>query len=177
MYMLPWNARQSSNTWAILQLTYICAASHLQLSCLEVPPAWRKVDFLKEARATQLHLFENRSQRQLMEEVFFLKRLQTIRDFFKLCATFAQTLSGKVVYTLWWTLFQFIMWNPLSQFLSIGMRRDFPCIVQFVARLSLRASAKFAKGQLRMINYCNSFFQNCLVCSLKYLIKYGISSI
>uniref|UniRef100_A0A671VIM9 non-specific serine/threonine protein kinase n=1 Tax=Sparus aurata TaxID=8175 RepID=A0A671VIM9_SPAAU len=66
-----------------------------KLSSLEVPSAWRKVDVVREARATQLHFFDSLSQRQLMEEVFFLKRLQTIRDFFKLCASFAQTLSGK----------------------------------------------------------------------------------
>uniref|UniRef100_A0A8C4EGN0 non-specific serine/threonine protein kinase n=1 Tax=Dicentrarchus labrax TaxID=13489 RepID=A0A8C4EGN0_DICLA len=66
-----------------------------KLSSLEVPSAWRKVDVLKEARATQLHFFDSLNQRQLMEEVFFLKRLQTIRDFFRLCASFAQTLSGK----------------------------------------------------------------------------------
>lgn len=66
-----------------------------QLSSLEVPSAWRKVDVLREARGTQLHFFDNLNQRQLMEEVFFLKRLQTIRDFFRLCASFAQTLSGK----------------------------------------------------------------------------------
>ena len=65
-----------------------------QLSALEVPLAWRKVDVLREARATQLHFFDNLNQRQLMEDVFFLKRLQTIRDFFRLCASFAQTLSG-----------------------------------------------------------------------------------
>ncbi|XP_033501746.1 serine/threonine-protein kinase SMG1 [Epinephelus lanceolatus] len=65
-----------------------------KLSSLEVPLAWRKVDVLREARATQLHFFDSLNQRQLMEEVFFLKRLQTIRDFFRLCASFAQTLSG-----------------------------------------------------------------------------------
>ncbi|XP_067343536.1 serine/threonine-protein kinase SMG1 isoform X2 [Channa argus] len=65
-----------------------------KLSSLEVPSAWRKVDVLREARATQLHFFESLNQRQLMEEVFFLKRLQTIRDFFRLCSSFAQTLSG-----------------------------------------------------------------------------------
>nr|XP_046270775.1 serine/threonine-protein kinase SMG1 isoform X2 [Scatophagus argus] len=65
-----------------------------KLSSLEVPSAWRKVDVLRETRATQLHFFDSLNQRQLMEEVFFLKRLQTIRDFFRLCASFAQTLSG-----------------------------------------------------------------------------------
>uniref|UniRef100_A0A4W6DZP7 non-specific serine/threonine protein kinase n=1 Tax=Lates calcarifer TaxID=8187 RepID=A0A4W6DZP7_LATCA len=66
-----------------------------KLSSLDVPSAWRKVDVLREARATQLHFFDSLNQRQLMEEVFFLKRLQTIRDFFRLCSSFAQTLSGK----------------------------------------------------------------------------------
>ncbi|KAM3597338.1 uncharacterized protein V6R79_003264 [Siganus canaliculatus] len=69
-----------------------------KLSSLEVPSAWRKVDVLREARVRQLHTFDSLYQRQLMEEVFFLKRLQTIRDFFRLCASFAQTLSG--TYTL-----------------------------------------------------------------------------
>uniref|UniRef100_A0AAQ6IR98 non-specific serine/threonine protein kinase n=1 Tax=Anabas testudineus TaxID=64144 RepID=A0AAQ6IR98_ANATE len=66
-----------------------------KLSSLEVPSAWRKVDVLREARATQLHFFDSLTQRQLMEEVFFLRRLQTIRDFFRLCSSFAQALSGK----------------------------------------------------------------------------------
>ncbi|KAF7200875.1 serine/threonine-protein kinase SMG1 isoform X2 [Nothobranchius furzeri] len=65
-----------------------------KLSSLEVPSAWRKVDVLREARTTQLNFFDSLAQRQLMEEVFFLKRLQTIRDFFRVCSTFAQTLSG-----------------------------------------------------------------------------------
>ncbi|KAM9392172.1 serine/threonine-protein kinase SMG1 [Pholidichthys leucotaenia] len=65
-----------------------------KLSSLEVPPLWKKVDVLREARATQLHFFDSLSQRQLMEDIFFLKRLQTIRDFFRLCSSFAHTLSG-----------------------------------------------------------------------------------
>ncbi|XP_041828579.1 serine/threonine-protein kinase SMG1 isoform X2 [Melanotaenia boesemani] len=65
-----------------------------KLSSLEVPSSWRKVDVLREARTTQLNFFDSPSQRQLMEEVFFLKRLQTIRDFFRLCSSFSQTLSG-----------------------------------------------------------------------------------
>uniref|UniRef100_A0A3P8VUM7 non-specific serine/threonine protein kinase n=1 Tax=Cynoglossus semilaevis TaxID=244447 RepID=A0A3P8VUM7_CYNSE len=65
-----------------------------KLSSLEVPSAWRKVDVLREAGAAQLHLFDSLAQWQLMEEVFFLKRLQTIQDFFRLCSSFSQTLSG-----------------------------------------------------------------------------------
>ncbi|XP_071393422.1 serine/threonine-protein kinase SMG1 [Centroberyx affinis] len=65
-----------------------------KLSSLEVSSAWRKVDVLREARAAQLHFFDSLAQRQLLDEVFFIKRLQTIRDFFRLCTSFAQTLSG-----------------------------------------------------------------------------------
>ncbi|XP_041633863.1 serine/threonine-protein kinase SMG1 isoform X3 [Cheilinus undulatus] len=65
-----------------------------KLNSLEMPSTWSKVDVLSEARATQLHIFDCISQRQLMEDVFFLKRLQTIRDFFRLCSSFAQSLSG-----------------------------------------------------------------------------------
>ncbi|CAJ1075376.1 LOW QUALITY PROTEIN: serine/threonine-protein kinase SMG1 [Xyrichtys novacula] len=65
-----------------------------KLSSLEMPSAWSRVDVLREARATQLHVFDCLSQRQLMEDVFFLKRLQTVRDFFRLCSSFAQSLSG-----------------------------------------------------------------------------------
>ncbi|XP_020505278.1 serine/threonine-protein kinase SMG1 [Labrus bergylta] len=65
-----------------------------KLSSLEMPLAWSKVDVLREAGATQLSIFDCLNQRQLMEDVFFLKRLQTIRDFFRLCSSFAQSLSG-----------------------------------------------------------------------------------
>ncbi|XP_069566221.1 serine/threonine-protein kinase SMG1 isoform X2 [Brachyistius frenatus] len=65
-----------------------------KLCSLEVPLPWRKVDVLREAQVTQLHHFDSLNQRQLIEEVLFLKRLQTIRDFFRLCSSFAQTLSG-----------------------------------------------------------------------------------
>lgn len=76
-------------------LLFFSPPDHGQLSSLEVPTSWRKVDVLREARGTQLSFFDMPSQRQLMEEVFFLKRLQTIRDFFLLCSSFAQTLSGE----------------------------------------------------------------------------------
>ncbi|XP_076852273.1 serine/threonine-protein kinase SMG1 [Brachyhypopomus gauderio] len=65
-----------------------------KLNSMDVPAAWRKVDVIREARATQVHFFDSVQTRQVLEEIFFLKRLQTIRDFFRLCASFAQTLSG-----------------------------------------------------------------------------------
>ncbi|XP_024124914.1 serine/threonine-protein kinase SMG1 [Oryzias melastigma] len=65
-----------------------------KLSSLEVPPSWRKVDVLREARALQQNFLEGVGPCQLMLDVFFIKRLQTIRDFFRLCSSFAQSLSG-----------------------------------------------------------------------------------
>lgn len=60
-----------------------------------MPPSWRKVDVLREARALQQTLVEGGGPRQLMLDVFFIKRLQTVRDFFRLCSSFAQSLSGE----------------------------------------------------------------------------------
>ncbi|XP_016104477.1 serine/threonine-protein kinase SMG1-like isoform X2 [Sinocyclocheilus grahami] len=65
-----------------------------KLNSMDVPAAWRKVDVIRESRATQVHFFDNVQTRQVLDEIFFLKRLQTIRDFFRLCGSFAQTLSG-----------------------------------------------------------------------------------
>ncbi|XP_063077660.1 serine/threonine-protein kinase SMG1 isoform X2 [Engraulis encrasicolus] len=65
-----------------------------KLNSLDVPAAWRKVDVIREARAAQVHFFDCQQTRQVLEEIFFLKRLQTIRDFFRLCSSFSQTLSG-----------------------------------------------------------------------------------
>ncbi|XP_052368532.1 serine/threonine-protein kinase SMG1-like, partial [Oncorhynchus keta] len=65
-----------------------------QMISMEVPPAWRKVDVMREARAAQVHFFHSGPHRHVLEEIFFLKRLQTIREFFRLCGSFAQTLSG-----------------------------------------------------------------------------------
>uniref|UniRef100_A0A8C2H7E9 non-specific serine/threonine protein kinase n=1 Tax=Cyprinus carpio TaxID=7962 RepID=A0A8C2H7E9_CYPCA len=53
-----------------------------KLNSMDVPAAWRKVDVIRESRATQVHFFDNVQTRQVLEEIFFLKRLQTIRDFF-----------------------------------------------------------------------------------------------
>ncbi|MGH0124210.1 UNVERIFIED_CONTAM: hypothetical protein FKN15_024639 [Acipenser sinensis] len=65
-----------------------------KLNKMEVPPAWRKIDVIWEARAAQVNFFDSARHRQVLEEIFFLKRLQTIREFFRLCGSFAQTLSG-----------------------------------------------------------------------------------
>ncbi|XP_069036868.1 serine/threonine-protein kinase SMG1 isoform X1 [Lepisosteus oculatus] len=65
-----------------------------KLNKMEVPAAWRKIDVVREARAAQANFFDSAQHRQVLEEIFFLKRLQTIRDFFRLCGSFAQTLSG-----------------------------------------------------------------------------------
>ncbi|KAL4659048.1 serine/threonine-protein kinase SMG1 isoform X1 [Arapaima gigas] len=68
-----------------------------KLNKMEVPSAWRKVDVIREARAAQVYFFDSTQQRHVLEEMFFIKRLQTICDFFRLCGSFAQTLSGGIL--------------------------------------------------------------------------------
>ncbi|KAK1162804.1 serine/threonine-protein kinase SMG1-like [Acipenser oxyrinchus oxyrinchus] len=67
-----------------------------KLNKMEVPPAWRKIDVIREARAAQVNFFDSARHRQVLEGIFFLKRLQTIREFFRLCRSFAQTVSGTI---------------------------------------------------------------------------------
>ncbi|MGH0130149.1 UNVERIFIED_CONTAM: hypothetical protein FKN15_041200 [Acipenser sinensis] len=67
-----------------------------KLNKMEVPPAWRKIDVIREARAAQVNFFDSARYRQVLEGIFFLKRLQTIREFFRLCRSFAQTVSGTI---------------------------------------------------------------------------------
>lgn len=63
---------------------------------MEIPVAWRKIDIIREARSTQVNFFDDDNHRQVLEEIFFLKRLQTIKEFFRLCGTFSKTLSGNL---------------------------------------------------------------------------------
>ncbi|KAK7833348.1 hypothetical protein U0070_017347 [Myodes glareolus] len=65
-----------------------------KLNKMEIPVAWRKIDIIREARSTQVNFFDDDNHRQVLEEIFFLKRLQTIKEFFRLCGTFSKTLSG-----------------------------------------------------------------------------------
>ncbi|XP_069762352.1 serine/threonine-protein kinase SMG1 isoform X4 [Narcine bancroftii] len=67
-----------------------------KLNKMEVPLAWRKIDIIREARSTQVNFFDDENHRLVLEEIFFLKRLQTIKEFFRLCGTFARTLSGVI---------------------------------------------------------------------------------
>lgn len=67
-----------------------------KLNKMEVPLTWRKIDIIREARSTQVNFFDDDNHRLVLEEIFFLKRLQTIKEFFRLCGTFAHTLSGVI---------------------------------------------------------------------------------
>ncbi|XP_053551228.1 serine/threonine-protein kinase SMG1 isoform X2 [Bombina bombina] len=66
-----------------------------KLQKMEIPQSWRKIDIIREARSTQVNYFEDDELRRVLDEIFFIKRLQTIKEFFRLCGTFSQTLSGK----------------------------------------------------------------------------------
>lgn len=78
---------------------------------MEIPVAWRKIDIIREARSTQANFFDDDNNRQVLEEIFFLKRLQTIKEFFRLCSTFSKTLSGKICHLI---LYQYVLSNLLN---------------------------------------------------------------
>ena len=74
----------------------LSSLSFTELNKMEIPIAWRKIDIIREARSTQVNFFDDDNHRQVLEEIFFLKRLQTIKEFFRLCGTFSKTLSGNI---------------------------------------------------------------------------------
>lgn len=71
------------------------------LGTLDVPKSWKKLDHVKDARNIAPHIF-NSQVRSILEDIFFLKRIKTITDFFALAQDMAATLKGigsGVVYT------------------------------------------------------------------------------
>ncbi|OWF37806.1 serine/threonine-protein kinase SMG1-like [Mizuhopecten yessoensis] len=60
---------------------------------LQVPDVWRKVDAVREGKSMQLSSF-TRSTRGYLSSLFFIKRLQAMREFFHMCTQFAVNLQG-----------------------------------------------------------------------------------
>lgn len=85
---------------------------------MEIPVAWRKIDIIREARSTQVNFFDDDNHRQVLEEIFFLKRLQTIKEFFRLCGTFSKTLSGNISHL---NLLDLVMWYFGRQWDGVGL--------------------------------------------------------
>ncbi|XP_014676456.1 PREDICTED: serine/threonine-protein kinase SMG1-like [Priapulus caudatus] len=60
---------------------------------LEPPPLWRKIDVVREARGLQMCVFGEEIL-SLLEDIFFIKKLQAMREFFDICCKLANTLYG-----------------------------------------------------------------------------------
>ncbi|KAK3583612.1 hypothetical protein CHS0354_039435 [Potamilus streckersoni] len=60
---------------------------------IQVPDAWRKVDLVREAKSMQLSSFTS-TTRNLLTSLFFVKRLQLMQDFFRMCTQFAAAIQG-----------------------------------------------------------------------------------
>ncbi|XP_077980517.1 serine/threonine-protein kinase SMG1-like [Glandiceps talaboti] len=60
---------------------------------LVVTPEWNKIDVIREARSLQCYIFTD-STRQILADIFFIKRLQAMQDFFSLCKQHAYTFKG-----------------------------------------------------------------------------------
>eukprot|EP00106_Octopus_bimaculoides_P021655 XP_014789097.1 PREDICTED: serine/threonine-protein kinase SMG1-like isoform X1 [Octopus bimaculoides] len=67
---------------------------------MEITDSWKKVDMIKEAKSFQLSSFTSET-RELMTNLFFVKRLQAMQDFFQMCQQFSSVLdssSGNVCF-------------------------------------------------------------------------------
>ncbi|XP_050514722.1 serine/threonine-protein kinase SMG1 [Diabrotica virgifera virgifera] len=63
------------------------------LGNLDIPKSWKRLDHVKDARNIAPHIF-NVQVRNLLEDIFFLKRLKTIVEFFGLVQEMCQSLKG-----------------------------------------------------------------------------------
>nr|CAI5830166.1 unnamed protein product [Callosobruchus analis] len=63
------------------------------LGDLEIPKSWKKLDHVKEAKSIAPHIF-NPEVRAILEDIFLLKRIKTISEFFVLAQESCATLKG-----------------------------------------------------------------------------------
>ncbi|XP_012271718.1 serine/threonine-protein kinase SMG1 isoform X2 [Orussus abietinus] len=63
------------------------------LSTLDVPQCWRKIDQVREAKEMAAPIF-NEGARRVLEDIFLVKRLHTIREFFAMCRDIATAFRG-----------------------------------------------------------------------------------
>lgn len=60
---------------------------------LEVPACWRKLDQVKDAKTLSALIF-NTQIKEILSEIFFLKRLEAMSDFFALCVETCKSFKG-----------------------------------------------------------------------------------
>ncbi|CAH1959401.1 unnamed protein product [Acanthoscelides obtectus] len=63
------------------------------LGDLEIPKSWKKLDHVKEAKSIAPHIF-HAEVRAILEDIFLLKRIKTISEFFVLAQETCVTLKG-----------------------------------------------------------------------------------
>ncbi|XP_015595300.1 serine/threonine-protein kinase SMG1 [Cephus cinctus] len=54
------------------------------LSTLDIPSSWKKIDQIREAKELAAPIF-NEAARNVLEDIFLIKRLHTIQEFFMMC--------------------------------------------------------------------------------------------
>lgn len=63
------------------------------LGTLNIPPSWKKIDQIREAKEMTSPIFNN-TARQVIEDIFLIKRLVTIREFFAMCRDTGTAFKG-----------------------------------------------------------------------------------
>ncbi|KAB0796118.1 hypothetical protein PPYR_10179 [Photinus pyralis] len=69
------------------------------LSLLEIPPCWRKIDQVQQARSLAPPIF-NSKFKAVLDDIFLLKRLQTMHDFFKTCLEMCTSFKVPTMYVI-----------------------------------------------------------------------------
>ncbi|KAK5642068.1 hypothetical protein RI129_008235 [Pyrocoelia pectoralis] len=70
------------------------------ISLLEIPPCWRKIDQVQQARSLAPPIF-NSKFKAVLDDIFLLKRLQTMHDFFKACAEMCASFKLPTSYVIY----------------------------------------------------------------------------
>lgn len=63
------------------------------LSSLDIPMNWKKIDQIREAKEMSAPIF-NKAARQVLEDMFLIKRLHTMQEFFIMCRDVATAFKG-----------------------------------------------------------------------------------
>lgn len=63
------------------------------LSSLDIPTSWKKIDQIREAKEMAAPIF-NETARGVLDDIFLIKRLHTIQEFFIMCRDTATAFKG-----------------------------------------------------------------------------------
>ncbi|XP_015127883.1 serine/threonine-protein kinase SMG1 [Diachasma alloeum] len=63
------------------------------LGSLDIPACWKKIDQIREAKEIAAPIFHE-GARRVLDDIFLVKRLQTIREFFAMCREIGNAFKG-----------------------------------------------------------------------------------